>query len=124
MKHLSLPLRLRKGYFDKVDMHESLRHSIGLILATRAGSIPFNRDYGCAIWDKEYSDLHTASKADVRASLRNAIDRFERRLFNLSVSFSAIDESGIHPLGLAVTVSGSYKEDGEEKEFRETFKIG
>jgi len=124
MEHLSLPLRLRKGYFDKIDMYESLKHSIGLILSTRVGSIPFNRDFGCAIWEKEYSDLNTASKADVRASLRNAIDKSEKRLFNLSVSFSTVEESGIHPLGLAVTVSGTYKENGEEKEFRETFTIG
>jgi phage baseplate assembly protein W len=124
MDYLSIPFVLQKGYFNRVDLRESIRHSIGLIISTRIGEIPFHPEFGCDIWEKEYADIHTTSKADIRASLRNSLNKFEPRLYNISVSFKSIERSGTHPLGLAVKVSGDYRVDGEEKEFDETFTIG
>jgi phage baseplate assembly protein W len=126
MEYLALPFVLREGYLNKATLEESLTYSIGLILSTRLGSMPFNPDYGCDIWDKEYSDLYTANKAEIRASLRNAIDKSERRLYNLSVSFVSVGESqgGIRVLGMAVKVTGNYREDSEEKKYEGTFYLG
>jgi phage baseplate assembly protein W len=124
MEYLSLPLELREGYFSRATLHESITHSIGLILSTRKGSIPFDPDYGCDVWEREYSDFYTANKADLRASLRNAIDRCEKRMYNLSVSFAGVESSTFHPIGLAVKVKGNYREDGDEKTFEGTFIIG
>jgi len=124
MEYLSLPLVLREGYFRRANIAESLVCSIGLILSTRIGSITFSPGYGCAIWDNEYSDLMTASKAEVRASLRNAIDRYEKRIYNTSVSFGNVEGPEAHSLGLAIKVTGNYREDDEEKEFESTFMIG
>ena len=124
MEYLSLPFALRKGYLDKTDLYESISYSIGLILCAREGSLPFESEFGCNIWEKEFSDLYTTSRADIRASIRNAIDKYESRLYNVSVSISEVDTSFSHALGLVVKVSGNYRDDREEKKFAETFNVG
>lgn len=124
MEYLALPFALKKGYLDKASLYESISYSIGLLLSTRDRSIPFDPDFGCDIWDKEFSDLYTANKADLRASIRNAIDRYERRLYNASVSLVGVDTSPTHALGIAVKVTGNYRDNDEEKKFEEIFKLG
>lgn len=84
----------------------------------------FSPDYGCAIWDREFADLLTTNKAEVRASLRIAIDKYEKRIYNMSISFTNVGGPESHPLGLAVKVSANYLEGDEEKKFEETFIIG
>lgn len=124
MDYLALPLRLKKGYLNKASLYESISVSIGLLLSSRLGTLPFNAAYGCDIWEKEFSDLYTANKADIRASIRNAIDKFEKRMYNVSVTLVNVDVSHIHALGVAVKVMGLFQEDGEEKKFEETYTIG
>lgn len=124
MDYLALPLALKEGYLNRATMEESLVYSIGLILSTRTGLVPFNPEYGCEIWEKEYSDLYTSNKSDIRSALRNAIDRFEKRLYNVSVSFSSESVDSTHSLGIKVKVSGNYREESEEKKFDATFSVG
>ncbi|MEW5923582.1 MAG: GPW/gp25 family protein [Candidatus Zixiibacteriota bacterium] len=124
MDYLALPLRLKKGYLNKAGLYESISVSIGLLLSSRLGTLPFNASYGCDIWEKEFSDIYTANKADIRASIRNAIDKFEKRLYNVSVTLVSVDVSHLHALGVAVKVIGLFQEDGEEKKFEETYTIG
>jgi len=124
MEYIALPLALRDGYLPRADLKESITYSIGLLLSTRVGTMPFNPEFGCDLWEKEYSDLYTASKADIRASLRNAIDKFEKRLYNVSVSFTSISNSIPHTLGMAVKVSGYYRDGGEEKKFEVRYMLG
>jgi len=124
MEYLSLPLALRDGFLPRTSLFESIKCSIGLLLSTRIGTVPFDPQYGCLIWDKEFSDLYTTSRADIRAALRNSIDRYEKRLYNLSVSVSEVGGTGTEPLGMAAKVKGNYRENDEEKRFEATFKIG
>lgn len=124
MDYLALPLLLKEDYLARTDLHQSLRFSVGLILSTRPGTIPFLPDFGCVIWDKEYSDLYTTNKADIRSGIRNAIDRFEKRLYNVSVTFATEVVDNTHPLGMKIKVSGTYRDNGDEKPFDETFNIG
>ena len=124
MDYLTLPFILRDGYLSMGNLRESIDYSIGLILSSRVGVMPFNPDYGCDIWDKEYSDLYTANKAEIRASLRNAIDKSERRLYNVSVSFMNVGDESPHLLGMAVKVSGNYREGTEEMKYESTFYLG
>ncbi|MEW6051221.1 MAG: GPW/gp25 family protein [Candidatus Zixiibacteriota bacterium] len=124
MDYLALPLILNEGYLSRADLHQSIRLSIGLILSTRPGTIPFQPDFGCVIWDKEYSDLYTSNKADIRSGIRNAIDRFEKRLYNVSVTFATEAVDATHPLGMKIKVSGTYRDNGDEKPFDETFNVG
>jgi phage baseplate assembly protein W len=124
MEYLSLPFALRKGYLGTTGIQDSISNSIGLILSTRKGSLPFDPEYGCDLWEREYSDLFMVSKSDVQGSVRNAITRNEPRLYNVSVSLVNVQTGPVHPLGIAVKVIGNYKEDKEEKRFEELFSIG
>jgi phage baseplate assembly protein W len=99
-------------------------YSVGLVLSTRLGSMPFRRDYGCDLWDKEFSDMLSANKADIRASLRNAISKYEKRLYNLTVSFVGDDSTGPHVLGMQVKVSGNYRDGEEEMKFEAHYDLG
>ncbi len=124
MDYLSIPLALKEGYLNRATMEESLAFSVGLILSTRKDTIPFDADYGCEIWEKEYSDLYTTNKADIRSAIRNAVDKYEKRLYNVSVSFASESVDSTHPLGMKIKVSGNYREDGEEKKFEGSFNVG
>lgn len=124
MDYLALPLALKKGYLNKTDMRQSLADSIGLILSTRKGAMPFDPEFGCDLWEKEFSDLYTANRSEVQGDIRNALDRYEKRLFNVSVSLIGVETSPVHPLGVAAKVIGNYKDEGEEKRFEEVFRIG
>jgi phage baseplate assembly protein W len=124
MEYLALPFVLREGYLAKATLEQSITFSLGLLLSTRTGTIPFLPEFGCGIWEKEFSDLYTANKADIRASLRNAIDKFEKRLYNVSLSFVNMSTDSAHVLGMAVKVGGYYREDNEEKKYEATFDLG
>ena len=113
--YLSLPLALEEGHFPRCGLKESLVNSVTLIISTRVGQLPFLREFGCMLWEREFSDLHTASKADVRASIRNAIAVHEPRLYNVDVVFSEGDTRQPRRIGLTVKVSANYQEDGVEK---------
>lgn len=124
MDYLSLPYVLREGYLERTDLHESIMYSIGLILSTRPGTLPFDPEYGCDVWHKEYSDLYSANRADLRSSLRNAIDRYEKRLYDAIVTLVEVAGTGHESLNIAVKVSGNYDDNGEEKKFEATFHLG
>jgi phage baseplate assembly protein W len=125
MDYLALPFVIREGYLDRANLLESLTYSIGLILCTRIGTIPFDPEFGCDIWDREFSDLYTANKADIRSGLRMAIGKYEKRLYDVSVSFAGMDDRSSHTLGITVKVSGNYRdENNEENKFTATYQLG
>jgi len=124
MEFLGLPLLIRDGYLPRTSLKESIINSVGLILSTRMGTMPQRIDFGCDLWDKEFSDMMTSNKSDIRASLRNAVGKHEKRLYNLSVSFSSHSLKGSETLGMKVKVTGTYREDGEEKKFEATYALG
>jgi len=125
MDYLALPLALREGYLGRSSLRESISYSIALILSTVPGHLDFDPEYGCIIWDKEFSDLHAANKADIRSSLRNAIDKYEKRIYNVYVSFThSTSRTSARGLGMVGKVTGNYREGDEEKDFSESFKLG
>jgi phage baseplate assembly protein W len=124
MEYLALPYVLRQGYLLKASLHESITYSVGLILSTRIGEMHFNEDFGCNIWEKEFSDLYTANRANIRAALRNAINKFEKRLYNMSVDFSPSEVEETKILGMQVRVSGYFLDDDKEKKFEGVYNLG
>jgi len=124
MDNLALPLILKDGYLPRTDLERSIVYSIGLVLGTRVDQLPFLPQFGCRLWDREYSDLETSNKADIKASVRNAIDAFEKRLYNVTVSFDRVADGATRPLGLIVKVTGNYMDEGEEKRMESSFKVG
>jgi phage baseplate assembly protein W len=125
MDYLALPFELREDYLNRAEsLHDSISYAIGLLLSTRQGMLEFMPEFGCDVWQMEYADLYTANKADVRASLRNAIDKFEKRLYDVSVSFANVSGTRHHVLGMTVKVTGNYREGGEEKKFEGNYLLG
>jgi hypothetical protein len=124
MEYLTLPLVLRNGHFKRTGLKNSISNSVGLILSTRPGSIPFDPEYGCDLWDREFSDFYSANRSDVQGSVRKAIGKHEKRLFNVSVSLENIETAPGHPLGIAVRVIGNYQDGDQRKRFEEVFRVG
>jgi phage baseplate assembly protein W len=124
MEYLRLPYQAKKGYLNRGDRHQSIIDSVGLILSTRMGRIGFLPDYGSEIWEREYGDIFSANKADIRSALRNAIDRYEKRLYNLSISFSPSDQEAAARLGMVVKVTGNFRDDDdEERKFETVYRL-
>mgnify|MGYP006278084203 CR=1 FL=1 len=124
MEYISLPLLPIEGHLDRTDLESSIAQSIGLILSTRPGQIPFWPEYGCALWDKEYADLLTTNKAEIRAALRNAIGAFEPRMYNISVSFDPESAAAASALGLRVRISGNFRDGDQERKFTFQYLVG
>jgi phage baseplate assembly protein W len=123
MEYLSLPLVLRNGYLNRGDLLQSITHSVGLILSTRLGRMPFLPEFGCEIWEREYGDIFSHNKADIRSALRNALDAFEKRLYNVSISFSPSEAELAARLGMVVKVTGTFKDNGEERKFEAVYRL-
>jgi len=124
MDYLSLPFVLREGYLGRAGLQESITFSVGLILSSRPGALPFDPTFGCDVWEKEFSDLYSANKAELRSSLRNSIDKYEKRLYNVSVTLVSVTDTRREALGMAVQVTGNYREDGEERKFEASYHLG
>lgn len=124
MEYLALPFVLRKGYLSRTELRDSIAHSIGLILSTRAGMLPFDPQYGCDIWDQEFSDINAANKSDIRASFRNAIAKYEKRLENVAVSFTTLSDKTAHSLGMKAKVTGTYYDGKTKKMFEASYNLG
>ena len=95
-----------------------------MILSSRIGMMRFYRKFGCEVWEKEFADLYTTNKADIRANLRNAIDKFEKRLYNVSVTFSSEPSLKARVLGMKVKVNGNYRDGEREEKFESTYLLG
>ncbi len=115
---------MKDGYLQRCELKESILHSVGLILSSRIGLVKFLPEYGCEVWEKEFSDIYTTNKADIRARLRNSIAKYENRLSNISVAFEYVVDGSPHVLGMAVRVSGNYKDGSEERKLEGTFFLG
>ena len=124
MEYLALPFVLRKGYLGRAEVYDSIAQSIGLILSTRLNMLPFDNNYGCDIWDKEFSDVQTINKSDMRASFRNAISKYEKRLENVAVSFTALSDSKPHLIGMVAKVTGTYFDGKSKKRFEAGYNVG
>jgi phage baseplate assembly protein W len=125
MDFLAIPFELREDYLSRAEsMRDSIAFSLGLLLSTRVGSMTFLPKYGCDIWQMEYGDLDAVNKATIRGTLRNAISTYEKRLSDISVTFTTVRGPVPHAIGVNVKVTGLYRENGEEKKFEGVFFLG
>lgn len=124
MEYLALPFVLHKGYLGRAEIYDSIAQSVGLILCTRLKMLPFDRNYGCDIWEQEFSDVQTINKSDMRASVRNAISVYEKRLDNVAVSFADMSDGKPHSIGLVAKVTGTYFDGKSKKRFEANYNVG
>ncbi len=99
-------------------------YSIGLILSTRKGQLPFDPEYGSVIWDREYADIQASNKSELRSGLRDAIQKYERRLSSVVVSFEQPTSVGTRSIGVAVKVTGEYTDGGHLRPFEAFYNLG
>jgi phage baseplate assembly protein W len=120
--YLQLPLSLVKGSLVKVSLRESIYQVVGLIIASRMGSFPFDPAFGCHIWDAEYTYLLAKSKGDIRSQIRQAISLYETRLTDVSVDVKkSVADRKRNRVCLVATVKGKFTVDGEKQSFSEDY---
>ena len=87
--YLRLPLHRERLRFETVGLEESIREFIGLIMTTRPGYYRFNPDFGCRIWELEYTYIKSARfKEDVHKTVQESVERYEPRLKSVRVDVS------------------------------------
>lgn len=120
--YLKLPLSLVKGSLSKVSLRESIYQFVNLIIASRMGSFPFDPDFGCHIWEAEYTYLSAKSKGDIRSDIRQAISLYERRLSDVSVDVKrSIVDRKKNRVCLVATVKGKFIQEGRKQSFSEDY---
>ena len=60
----------------------------------------------------------------MRASLRNAISIYEKRLDNVAVSFANLSDSKPHLIGMTAKVTGTYFDGKSKKRFEANYNVG
>jgi len=64
-----------------------------------------------------------ANSADIRSGLRNAIDKFEKRLYSVSVSLVNTKKDDLQVNNVVIRVTGNYKDGSEEKRLEHHYSI-
>lgn len=72
---------------------ESIDRHIELILTTCPGEHKFNKSFGCRIWDMDFERVVSRKKweEDFSTYVKEAVERFEQRLYNVSVSIHVME---------------------------------
>lgn len=78
---------LQNGRFEAVPLNESITSNLHLLLITAYEEFDFDADYGCDLWEHEFSAQHiSAVWVDRMAeNIKRTIERYERRLLNVEV---------------------------------------
>lgn len=123
-KYLKVPLTLTHGSLEKVPLRESISQYVGIIIGSRFGAFPFNPEFGCKIWDSEFTYFSPQSLGEFNRYIRNAISEHEKRLEKEELKVE-IKQAFIEPYrnkaSLIAKVEGTYKEDGKEQPFEEEY---
>jgi phage baseplate assembly protein W len=94
--YYTLPLRfdelMQKRQHKRCNMKESIAQHIYLILTSHFGEKRYDPDFGCNIWEQDFEVVSNIKwKDNVKTSVTEAIERYERRLVNPSVRIE-VDE--------------------------------
>ena len=89
-QNYALPLALdrivMKQTLAKCPDREAIHQHLYLLMVTHFDETRFDENYGCALWEHDFSILSQIKWKDlIRESLETAIARFERRLTQIKV---------------------------------------
>ncbi|WP_159470183.1 GPW/gp25 family protein [Dyadobacter sp. 3J3] len=89
-QNYALPLALdrivMKQMLAKCPDREAIHQHLYLLMVTHFDETRFDENYGCALWEHDFSILSQIKWKDlIRESLEAAIARFERRLTQIKV---------------------------------------
>ena len=95
--YYSLPLRadvlIDKKRHPLCDLKQSIQLNINLLIKTHFGDYRYDREYGCFIWNKDYTTVTNVSKwkDELRNLMQVAIERYETRLQGVKVTLDMED---------------------------------
>ena len=91
-----MDLIIQKKKHPLCGLKDSIAQNLHLIISTYRGEAAFSDDFGCSLWDEEFNlQLDIQWKENLYESLREAIDKFERRLKLIDLKASLEEQSEI-----------------------------
>jgi len=75
------------------DLKDSIRMNIDLIIKTHYNENRFNREYGCLIWNKDYSTITNVAdwKDEMKSLMLHSIEQNEPRLKDVKLNLDMED---------------------------------
>jgi phage baseplate assembly protein W len=136
-EYLNIPVDfgglIKKAELKRIDITQSIRKMIHLILTTSYGEARFDPMFGCEIWAHDFETIYNphSFKEDLKKSLQNTIKRNEKRLSNVTIDLqieqlevgSKIKNKRIKTR-VALTVNGSIEKTNDVFSHKEVFFIG
>ena len=99
LSNYSIPINFSKliqknERLDKCDLEASIRYHIYLLLITRFDDWRYDSGYGCILWRYDFDTRATlkSKKQEIERSVKERIEKHERRLGELRVSFKITQE--------------------------------
>jgi len=83
------------GALDSAQYEDSVEQSIQIILGTARGERVMRPDFGCGIHDFVFDTVTAATEGRVAAAVRDALLRFEPRIYVRDVTVSVGDDSAV-----------------------------
>ena len=136
-EYFTLPLALddvmRKKKLKKCSPQQSVMQHLHLLLTTAYGEFPGDESFGCGIWDNDFDNVSSAHKVKemIRQSLLQSIQAKEKRLGNIRVELTIIQEELSDSGGsrnikkrIDITVTGILQLTNERLQFRDSFFVG
>jgi phage baseplate assembly protein W len=133
--YYKLPLRLDHVIQKKRHASCPLKHSIAqnlhLLISTYRGEASYSDEFGCSLWDEEFNiQLNLRWKENLCDSLRQAIEKFERRMnlqdvkANMEEQNEIIENASLRVRRcLQIEINGIIKKTNEPFNFRDTIFI-
>jgi phage baseplate assembly protein W len=75
------------------DLKDSIRMNINLIIKTHYNENRFDQEYGCLIWNKDYSTITNIAnwKDELKSHMTDSIEQNEPRLQNIKINLDMED---------------------------------
>lgn len=129
-----LPLRfdtvVQKKQHETCSLMDSIAQNLHLIISTYRGEAAYDSEYGCSIWDEEFkTQLNIRWKEEVRQSVIDAIEKFEKRLKVSDVRVDLQEHETRNDKTLSVrrkvvlSISGTIKKTNENFKFYKSLFI-
>jgi hypothetical protein len=134
---IELPLQLdrimSKDDIKRIDVKKSIHDMIHLTITTSYREVKHDSNFGCDIWKYDFENIYNPQnfKEQLRKSIKDSIQRQEKRLFDIEVKIN-IEQVEITTLinnrrvktRISLDIEGVIDRTNEDFQHRETFFIG
>jgi phage baseplate assembly protein W len=145
-EYYSLPLAVEKLILDQGDhqlnyrpeelrkcsLEQSVMQHLHLLLTTAFGELSSDESFGCSVWENDFDNLTSSHrlKENIRMSLVQTIQQYEKRLGNVRVELIIRQEELPQLTGkyvkkkIDITITGILQSTNERFSFRDSFFVG